>query len=251
MNMHKWYIEDFTENNYRKILKLVKNKMEFISYTQFFEEAIPVKQKAIWRHDIDFSVHRALKIAEIEKEENVLSIFFVQLNSRFYNVFEPEILEKLMLISRMGHEIGVHFDCSILKDDFGAKELEKELHFQKEILEHLLNVKIRTFSYHNPSHSLLEDYAEKQYAGLYNAYANEVRNKLAYCSDSNGYWRFKRLENFIHENEAFCVLTHPVWWVPEAMSPRNRIQRAIDGRQKAMGKSYDDDMVLSGRINVM
>jgi hypothetical protein len=46
------------------------------------------------------------------------------------------------------------------------------------------------------------------------------------------------------------VLTHPEWWVPEPMSPRDRIARAIDGRAASVAAGCDRAIRAVGRRNV-
>jgi hypothetical protein len=50
--------------------------------------------------------------------------------------------------------------------------------------------------------------------------------------------------------ERLQVLTHPECWTPEAMAPRQRIQRAIDGYAQAIGRWYDDALARFNRPNL-
>jgi len=87
---------------------------------------------------------------------------------------------------------------------------------------------------------------------MINAYSKYLKSNFGYCSDSNGYWRFERLEDVLKEakHEKLQVLTHPGWWVETPMSPRQRIQRCIDGRAINVGKNYDDLLNRMCRENV-
>ena len=40
----------------------------------------------ISRHDIDYSIEKAVELAALEAEENVKSTYFVLLSSEFYNL---------------------------------------------------------------------------------------------------------------------------------------------------------------------
>jgi hypothetical protein len=72
-----------------------------------------------------------------------------------------------------------------------------------------------------------------------------------YCSDSNGYWRFKPMDEVIREgHHRLHLLTHPEWWTPEAMPPSERIDRAIFGRARKVRHDYDVLLRKSGRRNV-
>jgi hypothetical protein len=65
-------------------------------------------------------------------------------------------------------------------------------------------------------------------------------------------WRHERLfdllENPVHDR--LHVLTHPEWWTPQAMNPRARLQRSLDGQSAAVGRYYDDLVDRYGRPNV-
>jgi hypothetical protein len=65
-----------------------------------------------------------------------------------------------------------------------------------------------------------------------NVYASRIKDRYAYVSDSNGYWRHERLADVVEsgEHERLHVLTHPEWWQPEPMSPRARLERCLEGR---------------------
>ena len=58
---------DFTLETYEDLLLIAKKKFKFVSYT----EAQKSDHYVLWRHDIDYSVHRALNLAQIEKKHDV------------------------------------------------------------------------------------------------------------------------------------------------------------------------------------
>lgn len=110
-----FHFDDFTENNYRRILKIAVEKAGergFCTYENIWNGT----KNIVWRHDIDCSVHRALKMAQIEAEEGVHAVYFVMVCSSFYNIMEKDIYERLNAIKNLGHEIGIHIDCEDLKD---------------------------------------------------------------------------------------------------------------------------------------
>lgn len=246
-----YFFSDFTEQNYRRMLQLAKKKGVFCKYDDYFEDK--VKKPIVWRHDIDVSVQRAFRLAQIEREEDVSSTFFLHFNSMFYNVFDAESMQKIEQIINMGHDVGIHLECSMY-DTVSEEQIEYGLQHYYNSLKFLFGISVKAFSFHNPTTELLDCFKETQYGGLYNAYAAKIRDELAYCSDSNGYWRYHRLEDFLKEEHkdkrGICVLTHPAWWTPEILSPRKRIQRAIEGRKRYTEKKYDADLKNAGRINI-
>ena len=88
--------------------------------------------------------------------------------------------------------------------------------------------------------------------GLFNAYSRRLRESYRYASDSNGIWLYSRLKDVLESatEERLQVLTHPEWWTPEVMPPRQRLQRAIDGYSAAMGRWYDEILARSNRPNL-
>ncbi|MFY9107282.1 hypothetical protein [Aliarcobacter cryaerophilus] len=241
--MTKYNEADFTENNYKNLLGKINTN------TIFYDEIDTKNSFTLWRHDVDFSIHRAFALANVEKKMKIKATYFIQLGSFFYNIFEEEIKELILKILSLGHQIGLHFDPTQY-DIKSIKELEKHLNFEKKILENLFQVEIKVFSFHNPTEEILK-YDDFKYADMINTYAKYFKENVEYCSDSNGYWRHKRLEDFLNEkHKKIQVLTHPGWWQKEVMSPRDRIKKCIDGRANNSAKKYDGFLDKYGRENV-
>lgn len=244
-----YYFEDFTEINYRKLLRMAKSKYNFITYEKYLSEA----KNVIWRHDIDFSVHRALKLATIEAEEKIISTYFIHLHNESYNALELEAAKRIYKIIDLGHDIGIHFDPFFYKiENKRFDQLEYYLKLEQEFLKNVFGKEIRVFSFHTPDIGGWFDISQEKIAGLINTYSQYFKEKYSYCSDSNGYWRFKRLEDVLSEakEKRLQILTHPEWWVPEAMSPRDRISRCIDGRAQNQHRWYDNLLKEMGRENI-
>ncbi len=86
---NKFRFQDFTEQKYRQYLQKANRKFRFIR----FEEERFAENTCLWRHDIDTSPHRALKLAQIENEEGVSATYFFLLHSNRYNFLEKEIVD--------------------------------------------------------------------------------------------------------------------------------------------------------------
>lgn len=237
---------EFTENQYREIIRIAQNNYIFSGY-----DVIPWDSNfVLWRHDIDFSINRSLSLARIESEEGVFSTFFVNLKSEFYNPNENFNKEMLSEINAMGHQIGLHIDLSSEDhptEGFLLANLEKE----SKWLSDLLQVEIFAFSFHNPNSQLLK-HDQETYCGLINCYSKKLREKVEYCSDSNGYWRFEKvidvLQSGVHDR--LQVLTHPGWWQKKKMSPRSRVHRSAYGRARDVMSNYDRTLVRLKRKNL-
>lgn len=242
---HDW--DDFTTASYRKVLQLAKTRYQFAAFGDR-----PVEPHVLWRHDIDHSPHRALRLGEIEAEEGVFSTHFFWIRSPYYNVLEPSIRYIAQRLAELGHRIGLHFDIQGYSDpDWTAEKLDARIQSEAAFLESEFGCPVKTVSFHDPENGGMLRFGADQLGGLHNAYSDRLRADYGYCSDSNGYWRFTPIPEVIAhgDHERLHVLTHPVWWTEEAMAPREKIERAILGRAQATLGEYDDHLRRSGRQN--
>ena len=183
------------------------------------------------RHDVDFSLECALKIAESNSELGVNSTFFVMLSNPFYNLFESGSRMKLSKIKDMGHTISLHYDeTQYVEKHFG---LEIEL----KCFKNLTGCEPEIISLHRPSKSFLENRWTEQ-VGVKTTYDKEYFNDITYLSDSAK--KFDR-ERTIQELERrgqerrIQLLLHPLWWSRNEESSTNRIiDEIIDSKKKSL-----------------
>jgi len=239
---------DFTERGYRTALGAAQARYRFESFG-----TRSTKPHVLWRHDVDYSVHRAARIARLEADAGATATYFLLLHSPFYNLLERPVTELARSIASCGHRIGLHFDSAFYPDLQGMDDLAELLLHEAALLERVLEVPVEAFSFHNPGlvHDDLAFDADK-IAGLVNAYGRTLRAQYGYVSDSNGYWRFRRLFDVRREGEGerLHVLTHPVWWQAEPMAPRERIARSVTGRAERTLRDYDDLLARAARRNI-
>ncbi len=244
-----YHYSDFTEKHYTKLIKMAKETYRFISFTDYKI----LDRTALWRHDIDVSVHRAYALAKIESDLDVQSTFFLHMHNSNYNLFEDEIVELVKKISAMGHELGLHFEPAFyFKDISNTKNIDDSVKMEKEVLERFFGITINAVSIHNPTIIASFDIKREHIQGMVNAYSDFISNHYSYCSDSNCYWRYRRLYDVLSDprDERLHILTHPSCWTPLPMSPRDRIGRCIDGRAKKQHNVYDDFLKLHNRENI-
>ena len=237
--------EDFTESRYRRIIRAAKDIYAFEGYG-----ATTTEPHVLWRHDVDLSVHRALQIARIEADEGVKSTYFFLLGGQFYNLFEPAITARARSILELGHELGVHLETSVQAGE-GSAGIVKNLTRERLVLEELLEAPAHSFSFHNPgfgNDALSID--DDEVGGLINTYGRNLRERYRYVSDSNGYWRHESLASVLSSGEPrLHVLTHPGWWQRDALQPRERVRRCLDGRAEAVLREYDETLAKARRQN--
>ena len=241
---------DFTIENYQRLLRLARAAFQFADFSE-----IPYGSRfVLWRHDCDISLGRALRMAEIEYGEGIQSTFFVNLHSDYYNPLEISQARIIQKVVGLEHRLGLHFDplyYEELHGVVGIRELEEHIESERRILEDCFGTDLAAVSFHNPAR-LISDLGDEKLGGLVNCYSDRIRNQISYVSDSNGYWRFKSLEEALRDSGEQClqVLTHPVWWQERPMVPWHRVLRSVDGRRQATLNAYEDALSKDGRLNL-
>ncbi|MDE0091588.1 MAG: hypothetical protein OXP12_09645 [Thaumarchaeota archaeon] len=243
--------KDFTERHYKEILREAKGRYRFAFFGDNGEDP-----HVLWRHDLDASVHRAVRLAEIEKDCGVCSTYFVRLHSEFYNLLEGAVYDRILRIVRMGHRLGLHFEGEFYGGVAGGTALKRLLLREKGLLEDWFGLKVGAFSFHNPDGGQLlclgMDSVGEAENLMVNAYGRTMRRRYHYCSDSNGYWRHERLYDVVSnsKHERLHILTHPEWWLQRPMTPKGRIRRAVTGRARTQMEAYLALLQSAGRKDV-
>jgi len=241
--------DDFTEAAYGRLIEAARTGgYRFADYRER-----PAGRHVLWRHDVDFSMHRAVRLAEIERERDAKATYFVNPHCAFYNLLEPEITALVRRIADLGHEIGLHFDSGAYPAKSWSREsLGDLISRERNLLESFLGCQIQAFAYHNPDTSDILAIDDDEIAGLVNAYGRTLRNSYGYASDSNGYWRFRPIGEVIAagEHERLQILTHPEWWTVEPLPPRARVARCVNGRAEKALRQYDEFLRRTGRENL-
>jgi hypothetical protein len=248
-NKDKYRFSDFTLENYGKLLKLALENYKFILFTDNLSGNLNSK-KILLRHDIEFSVPIALRMAQIEESLGIRSTYFLQIHSEFYNPLEKENYDSIKKIIKKGHILGLHFDSHFWRIKT-ENDLEKYIAFDKNIIETYFEVNIKVLSFHNTNDFVLSCENEN-YAELINVYSKRFKTEVGYCTDSTGYWRYERLEDRMREakDEFLQILIHDGMWQDEALPPRQRIFKVIDNRAEYLKFSYDSTLRKFGAKNI-
>ena len=179
-----------------------------------FKTVMP-KSFVILRHDVEFSVHRAFEIAQIEADNDIASTFFFQVSSAAYNPFSIENKNKIEGILALGHSIGLHLYVSHIQEG-DIDSLEKEAAAQIKLFETGLGIDCSVFSFHRPQKWLLELRQDKLF-GLINAYGKTFfeyssdPTKIKYIADSQHMWKYGYPFDYLEE-EKIQILFHPDEW---------------------------------------
>lgn len=224
----------FTHAHYHEIISvLLESGYRFVGFSDFVPD---VPLQVILRHDVDFSLEDALRIAQVEAQLGITSVFHVLLTSEIYNPACAAGQEILAKISRLGHRIGLHVDPVAIER--GTSSLEA---FHKR-LQNLFDVatlvigRLDSYSIHRPA-------ANKRMQALQPVllpfpvplYAESAvfREQVIYRSDSRRKWRHGCICTQIpgFQGRSLQLLIHPLWWTPQPCT-RDEVLANLVERQK-------------------
>lgn len=245
-DINTYISSEFTLLEYEQLLVLAKTRFTFKPYTEVKNSTNFV----VWRHDIDLSLEQALKLAQIEKKQNISSTYFLHLHNEFYNVLDINSSQLVREILSLGHSLALHFDIAYYNIQ-SIDQLTHWLSFEKNILATLFQTEIDVFSFHNTNEYSMT-FEEEKYAGMLNTYSRYFKQDVSYCSDSNGYWRYQKLRDVLNDEaiKQLQVLTHPGWWTEDELKPREKIQHYSKMRCDITINNYDKTLADFGRLNV-
>jgi hypothetical protein len=178
----------------------------------------------ILRHDVDFDLKPALRMAELERECGVSSTFFILTSAPTYNLNCSMSRKALRNLSDWGFEIGLHFDPTLYPDD-DVEGLEERAFFETSIIEFVIGKRVKSLSLHNPS-------IHGQYPifkSFLNAYAPEYFQAQNYMSDSRMSFRDKEPYEFIKRaaTDRLQILLHPIHYSEEGESYLSLISECV------------------------
>lgn len=201
------YINTYDE--YREICRRIARTGRAMS----FSEATGAQEFIVVRHDIEFSVEKALPMAEIEASEGLKATYFVQIGNSSYNALDDGNRDALREIRSMGHDIGLHFRQTGRPLQWD----EEDIRAQAAALRLVLDVPVLSFSCHRPH----GDYDKLEVRGLCNAYGphffertdHPERATVKYISDSNLRWNWGYPDDeTLYSYDRVQILTHPFSW---------------------------------------
>lgn len=209
-------VAPFSYAEYRNILQSLSEQFDIIDYGDIDEKT---ESFCVIRHDIEFSVERALEMAKLESEMNVKTSYFFQINNNTYNPFSSKNLAIIHDIAKLGHKIGIHFTPSSSKE----KIVRSEFFMMKRIFEDLTKISVDRFSFHRPnlnsevlSENINIDGIINVYSNLFFEYFDDKipeDPEIKYISDSNHQWKYGHpLDSMNSSWRKIHILIHPFSW---------------------------------------
>ena len=200
----------FGQEAYLKILRAFIDGG--FSFSSFCETKLAEKSVYL-RHDIDFSVIEALKMAKLEYREGVKATYFFMLSSNMYNLLSEDNQNAVREIRQLGHDISLHFDPTVYTD------IDAGFQSEKLIFESAFNVDVKMVSIHRPGDFLNDN--NRKLSGSRHSYEDDFFKKVTYISDSGGRDISQKLLELSQSRESLHLhlLIHPIWWTNLASAP--------------------------------
>lgn len=234
---------DFTFEDYRQILKLFDER----DYTWTNYEGEIETGGAVLRHDVDYSPRKALKLAEIEAEHGVTATYFFLVRSPFYNLFEPETVETVRTIERLGHDVGLHFSTHAhWSEEPSEQALHRQIETEFELLDRAAETPVQIVAFHNPP-----DWTQgRTFDSFVSTYEPRFFDDVAYVADSDQRWR--ETNPFTTElPPRVQILVHPVMWGSRPGSVRDRLREERDYFTTSIEeKLHDQNRIWDGTFNL-
>lgn len=187
----------------------------------------------ILRHDIDFDLRAAERMAKLEAEVGVPSTFYIMTTSAFYNPCYSENRSILRGIADMGFDLGLHYDPTVYADE---GELVRHVDQEASILESLSGADVRSVSLHNPSvHGRYP-----LFQGYRNAYDPAIFSNETYMSDSCMDFRGKDPATFLSKAEHGPVqlLLHPMHYTDDGADYPEIMRRYVMGIADTIDRGF-------------
>tara|TARA_Y100000593_G_C4310036_1_gene337908 strand:+ start:442 stop:1191 length:750 start_codon:yes stop_codon:yes gene_type:complete len=233
-------MNSFSYTEYKNIITLVRKDLPIKDFKDVLDYKL--SRFCVLRHDIEFSIDRALILARLEKELEVTSTYTVQLRNNTYNALSQKNIEAVQEIKKLGHSIGLHQNPPQMNDDELIKYIQKDI----ETLEHYYGFEVDRFAFHrcgsNPE--LLEKYVKVP--NKINCYAEEFFHyfkgnkpkdfRVHYVADSNHKWKYGHPLYVDYSVYPFRMqlLTHPYSWTEDGYNNMSNFNRLIKERNSEL-----------------
>lgn len=173
-------------------------------------------EKVFWRHDVDYDLGCAVKMAEFEAEHGVTSTYYIRAHAQEYRPSDPAYAEALVQISSFGHQLAAHVDLKLPREAMVSELWMRAACIRQSAL--LGFDPQRLVSFHAPPHDALWRDVQTFTHAMGPAW------KDRYVADSRGVFR-RSPEEALATGESVQINLHPEWWfLPEAEADRMRVR---------------------------
>lgn len=206
----KDYGEDGPSYNlerYAKILEKAQDLGYWLPLVRDVAFGLPERRFFLIRHDVDITPWAALELARFEAERGVHTTYYYRLHAETYNLLDPEVLETVLEVHAMGHEIGLHYEPGFFLDrgEDPIAGVRRDL----RIFEELVGFTTQTLAQHQPATGPVLGEISPAHA---DAYQPALVREIPYFGDSGFHWREGCIITKLGRFERIHTLIHPHSW---------------------------------------
>jgi hypothetical protein len=222
---------NFTKKNYVNLLKLIKKKYRFIHGYDWVNYKNG-KKNIILRHDVDFDTTLAAKMAELEKKYEIKSNYFFLMRDDFYDLYSIKSIYDIKLISKLGHNVGLHINPQCYKNFLNPiKYLKRDINY----FQNFYNIKVNSISYHQPS---LQSFTKINLKIKFNSYDQKIMNCYKYFSDSSMKFDVLKFRAALLSNTNIQLLIHPIWWMTNGIFLKDKLKIVFKKKFNILKSSF-------------
>tara|TARA_Y100000310_G_C20419501_1_gene685963 strand:- start:37 stop:783 length:747 start_codon:yes stop_codon:yes gene_type:complete len=230
----------FSYDEYTNIINLIRLNLPIKDFADITEKT---KKYCVIRHDIEFSLDRAFKLAQIESQLDIQSTYTVQLRNNTYNALSDKNIILIHEIKQLGHKIGLHICPNMFKN---PNEVIEEILLEADTFKKYYGFKIDRFAFHRPNlrPELLSWYLQvpglincngEKYFHFFNGYDKPKDLNVMYLSDSNHEWKFGHpIHIDFNKVKKLQMNTHPFSWTEKGFENYGNFLSLIKERNNEM-----------------
>ncbi len=234
----------FSYDDYKEIIRIIQSTGRQCGYAQ----AQGREKFIIMRHDVEYSVDRAFRMAKVEQGMDFVSTYFFQWTNNSYNILSRRNMDMIKDMHERGQRIGLHFALNGMTD---MQQIRKRIKMEMEILSEMFGFEIKEFSIHRPSKDVLRENIKLD--GILNAYqddfftfAEQVTEdsplQVKYMSDANHIWRYGYPdEKNITDYDKVQILTHPFAWTKKGYNNFENYRTLLQEKYNELVESVDHE----------
>jgi len=236
----KWKC-NFSYKHYFEVLSYAKKNYTLGTIGEFSK--LKRKNKFILlRHDVDFSLDHALVLAKEEAKRSIFSTYFILLNDTLYNAFSDEGIEKIQMISRLGHEIGLHYNTNIFNKIKSSSI--SQIILESKMLSNIIGKKIISVAQHNPT--ITQKIKTKINSQFIDARNEMIAKTTTFLSDSLQNWRNGCMCRHVDKIDRMQISTHPIWW---SKNPTSVKKTMITMENFQLNKIHEKFVIMKEKQN--
>jgi hypothetical protein len=206
------------------------------------QEGNPAVPFCILRHDVDYSPAAALQLAEQEAVRGIRATYFLLAGTGYYNLLAPEHAHVAQALTRLGHEVGLHYDVRSFLP-FPREQWPRLLQAQATLLGELAGEVVTSIAMHQPALHGSDPFRDEDHPFL-NAYDRRFTRDMPYVSDSCRAWRDREWSMLTSGSlpPQLHLCLHPINWA-ERDRDRESIFRDVHTQMIATTLAAQDDLL--------